>query len=124
MVKPILEEDNEMEVDVIDESVKPNEDEIESTELKSSNMSPSFSNAPVTSLTKGLFLPDKDVMEYNPFLLNQNDEIAENVMMYLNGMETRLFDAHLQVKVNMILELHFFKKAQITGHFILIIFIV
>ena len=70
-------------------------------------MSPSFSNAPVTSLTKGLFLPDKDVMEYNPFLLNQHDEIAENVMMYLNGMETRLFDAHLQVKVNMILELHF-----------------
>lgn len=46
--------------------------------------------------------PSHSSIDWDPFFLQEAAEIARRLLEYLEGMETRLFDAHLQIKASQI----------------------
>ena len=52
--------------------------------------------------------PIDGVRVYDPFFTKEQYRLAHSLMAYINGMENRLFDAHLQIKVQSLYSSHLY----------------
>ena len=100
-----LPNDNKMEVDDNRKEMDDNRKEVGDSKMEvdvqnqngDDNTNGQLKN--FLSIKKKLVLPGDDSNEWNPFFLNKVGDGYLKVFKYLEGMETRLFDAHLPVEV-------------------------